>query len=478
MSDALQPPVATGNLAKTPFVHLVLYLYQHRGSGTLIIRAQTGEHRVLFHRGRAVAARVPQPSAAIDQALMPLSALVLGDFEFHEADLVGSGPAVLTGMFDPFAFVVEAARKHARPEIVHALLSKYVAVPLRLDTAVELSRLCLLPEELRFVQPIMRGPLTIEALLAQDVLPPEAARRVLYTLLITRAIAPVHAARDSQPTAAGSGAPARRPSDPDLERRPSRPLSERLRPSGEAWRAIATRAAEIADSRRPSEPRPFARSTPRPPAQSSPRVLEAPLSQPPERRAESRPLRRTGSSPISEPLPSGQRPDSRPLTPAPYRESVVSGLPRTTPSQPLGRVTPRPSLPDVSTLDSAAKFRRVELLCQRNAYDDALPIMRLLIEEDRKSAKYLGMLSHVLFGRTTTEEAIGKEIVDSVNQALRLDPDQVHALYTKARCYKRVGKEREALHYFRRTVAVDPSHLDAAREVRLLITRLAEKRKR
>jgi len=518
MSDALQPPVATGNLAKTPFVHLVLYLYQHRSSGTLIVRTKTGEHRVLFHRGRAVAARVPQPSAAIDQALMPLSALVLGDFEFHESDLVGSGPAVLTGMFDPFAFVVEAARKHARPEIVHGLLSKYVAVPLRLESGMELARLTLTPEELRFAQPLTRGAMTIESLLAQDALPAETARRVLYTLLITRAIGPESATRDSQRTAAGasqrsslaapadashraaadSGAPARRPSDPDAMRRPSRPLSERLRPSGDAWRAIASRAAEIADGRRPSEPRPTAsvRTTPRPPqrapSQSSPRALEAPLSQPPERGTDSRSLRRPGSQPISEPLAgvSGRpdsrpvaggsgRPDSRPLTPPPYRESGVSGLPRAaTPSSPLARVTPRPSLPDVSTLDSAGKFRRVELLCQRNAYDEALPIVRMLIDEDRKSAKYLGMLSNVLFGRTTTEESIGKEIVDAVNQALRIDPDQVHALYTKARCYKRVGKEREALHYFRRTVAVDPSHLDAAREVRLLITRLNDKRKR
>jgi tetratricopeptide (TPR) repeat protein len=119
----------------------------------------------------------------------------------------------------------------------------------------------------------------------------------------------------------------------------------------------------------------------------------------------------------------------------------------------------------------------VELLCQRNGYNDALPIIRALIESDRKNAKYLGMLSHVLLGRIT-DTNFGKELVDAVNQALRLDSDQAYALYTKARCYKRLGKEREALHYFRRTVAVDPNHLDAAREARLLVSRLTDKRKR
>jgi tetratricopeptide (TPR) repeat protein len=149
----------------------------------------------------------------------------------------------------------------------------------------------------------------------------------------------------------------------------------------------------------------------------------------------------------------------------------------TSSNTPAPRGTPRPSLPDLDTLDADGKFRRVELLCQRNAYSDALPIMRVLLEENRKSAKYLGMLSHVLFGRTT-DTSFPKELIDCVNHALRIDPDQVHALYTKARCYKRLGKEREALHYFRRTLNADPNHLDAAREARLLVSRLTDRRKR
>jgi tetratricopeptide (TPR) repeat protein len=131
----------------------------------------------------------------------------------------------------------------------------------------------------------------------------------------------------------------------------------------------------------------------------------------------------------------------------------------------------RPSLPDISTLDEAGRFQRVELLCQRSAYDEALPIMRGLLERDRKNAKYLGMLSHVLYGRSA-DANFSKELIDTVNQTLRIDPDEVQALYTKARCYKRLGKEREALHYFRRTMSVDRNHLDAAREARLLMSRL------
>ena len=148
-----------------------------------------------------------------------------------------------------------------------------------------------------------------------------------------------------------------------------------------------------------------------------------------------------------------------------------------TPTGPISGVSPRPSSPDLDTLDANGKFKRVEQLCARHAYDEALPIIRGLLDEDHKNPKYLGMLSHVLLGRSTDGQ-IGKDIVVAVNQALRIEPDQVHALYTKARCYKRMGKEREALHYFRRTVTVDPTHIDATREVRLLLLRLSERKKK
>ena len=155
--------------------------------------------------------------------------------------------------------------------------------------------------------------------------------------------------------------------------------------------------------------------------------------------------------------------------------SPPQGTPRvTTPSRPISRVTPRPSSQPLEELDAAGRFRRVETLCTRNAFDEALPIIRALHEEDKKNASYLGLLASVLYGQGI-EGTISKEIVDTVNQALRLNPDEVHALYTKARCYKRMGKLREALHYFKRTVAVNPAHLEAAREARLITLRQSDK---
>ena len=515
MNDAAQGMVAQGSLARTPFAHLILYLYQRRSSGTLCVRAAGQETKVLVHRGRAVAADLAVSVGALDEGLLSLCECADGSFIFYDSDdLVGSGPSILTGMFDPFAFVAEAARRYPRPELVQDILGKFACVPVSLQPTVDVTRLMLTPSEAQLTQQLSHSPATIEALAARSPLDTETTRRLLYVLLITRILAPhVAGAANSQDASAQSASSPARPGRPSTSSMgPSIPggarASDRSHASGATWRAIAMRAGQMSSKRPPS-------SSVQP---AQPVTVSASDEQPdtagsaPAGRPISRPLmpssaapagrRRSASQPISRPLtpspasgrvrperpisrpltphpsavnPSrqpGSRSPSRPLTPAPF-----GGSTRPSPSSPISRVTPRPSPTPVEMLDAAGKLRRVEQLCQRHAYEEALPIIRGLVEEDHKSAKYLGVLSHVLLGRVT-DNAIGKEIVEAVNQALRIDPDEVHALYTKARCYKRMGKEREALHYFRRTVAVDPQHLDAAREVRLLLLRMSEKRKR
>ncbi len=127
----------------------------------------------------------------------------------------------------------------------------------------------------------------------------------------------------------------------------------------------------------------------------------------------------------------------------------------------------------VEALDAAGRFRRVEQLFQRQAYPEAMPLIKALCDDDPKSAKYWGMFALVRLMRSADTAAL-QDVIDAVNQALRIDEDEPRALYAKALSYKRMGKEREALHYFKRTVSVEPANIDAAREVRLLSMRTAD----
>src|SRR5688572_22698948 len=202
MSPTPTQPVAQGTLASTPFAHLILYIYQRRSSGTLVVRLNAKSRgstsqrtnsesaAVLFHRGRAVAARVGTPTEALDQALLPLCALRDADYEFYEEDLVGSGPNIVTGMFDPYAFVADAARQHASDDIIDQVLTRFTNTPLCVLPGMDLERLMLRSSELHFAAVLRAGTATIGTLLGSDQLPEATARRVLYALLVTKVVGP------------------------------------------------------------------------------------------------------------------------------------------------------------------------------------------------------------------------------------------------------------------------------------------------
>jgi tetratricopeptide (TPR) repeat protein len=138
--------------------------------------------------------------------------------------------------------------------------------------------------------------------------------------------------------------------------------------------------------------------------------------------------------------------------------------------------TPRPSMAPPETLDVAGKIKRIEQLCQRAAFEEAWPVARALVEEAPNHAKHQGLLGYVALCRAA-DTVVPKDVIDAINVALRINEDEVIALYTKALAYKRMGKDRESLHYFKRTVAVEPGHIDAAREIRLFGLRQIDDKK-
>ena len=412
MTESRTPPAAEGNLSKTPFAHVVLYLYQHRSTGTLLVGApgadvvdHSSSVQLLFQRGRGMAARFTQEVGTIEEGLLALCALEQAPFEFHELDLVTSGAGVLTGMFDPYALVAQASRTHLRADAMREVLARYGNSPLRMLAGADVDRLRLTPQESKLVDVLRAEPADIATLCAHSELSEDATRALIYVLAVTRIVAP-YEARSSvafssqiltrEPTAARAGSsssPPRSPSTPAM-------------PSGvPAWQALAARAGAAASLRPPSA---------------------------------------TGGSSTT-----------IKITTAP---------------------AVRQSLAPTESLDPAGKLKRIEQLCQRSAFDEALPIIRGLLKDDPDNAAYQGQLGYLSL-MSSTESNIPKAVFDAVNAALKLNDDEPTALYTKALAYKRMGKEREALHYFKRTVSVEPGHIDAARQVRLLGQKLAEEKK-
>src|SRR5262245_44604107 len=125
MAANLPEPIAEGDLAKTPFAHVLLYAEKHGLNGTLVVwRPEPGEEkpkqdRMLFEQGRIVAGRLIDRAPRLDRGLLPLFARTSGPYAFYQdVDLVGGGDATRTGRVDLLPLIAASLRGSSRDDVV------------------------------------------------------------------------------------------------------------------------------------------------------------------------------------------------------------------------------------------------------------------------------------------------------------------------------------------------------------------------
>ncbi|MDD9936214.1 MAG: hypothetical protein OXT09_21560, partial [Myxococcales bacterium] len=198
-------PIATGTLAKTPLPHLLVYLEQKKLSGTLALwpddvgDAPQGQDRILLLKGRPVAGRLLQKTESLRDGMLALFARTNAPYAFYDTNLLGDDR--VSGRVDPLALIAESLRSTAREDVVAAVLQRYEGVALQLLPGAEIGRYQLKPGERALVQLLQNAPSDIATLIAGSGMPEAQARRVIYLLAISKAIAPTQA----QPAAPGWG---------------------------------------------------------------------------------------------------------------------------------------------------------------------------------------------------------------------------------------------------------------------------------
>jgi tetratricopeptide (TPR) repeat protein len=278
-------------------------------------------------------------------------------------------------------------------------------------------RLGLRGPDLTLIELLQRGAATPAVLLEQTIVPRDHARRVIYALMITKCLAPVDAASSSSGVRQAVTV-----SPPWAD---GNPTAEVRSPESGA----RTASAPVRASARPSVP-------------SSP-----------------------GSVPAWKSLATLRPPGMA------RQSSIPPGVASRSPTPPGGTLRPRgptSSAPrPAEELDDLGKFRRVEQLIESRNLDEAERILDQLIERHPSDAGYLAMRAWLLF-KVSSGPKVPPILVDAINEALRVDGDNPRALYTKAMTLKRVGREAEAMRLFQQVVEIDPKHLDARRELRLM----------
>lgn len=114
-------------------------------------------------------------------------------------------------------------------------------------------------------------------------------------------------------------------------------------------------------------------------------------------------------------------------------------------------------------LGASAAFQRAEVLMKKRDYAAALLEAKSAYEADPQ-ADYMALYAWLESMNRTTDEA---DLIALLDRAVQQEANNVRALWYRGQLLKKAGKVMAAIRDFRAIVQLKPSHVDAAREIRV-----------
>jgi len=477
-------PVATGTLAKTPLAHLLLYLEQKALSGTLAVwpdvvnENDRRQDRILFLKGRAVAGRLMEPAVSLREGMLRLFDRREAPYAFYESNLLGGTEDRLNGRVDPYALITESLRIAARDEVVDAVVNRVGKARLRLAPNVDFSRFELQNSERAAIDLLLADPIGLEELERSGLLTPQACKRLVYLLLITKSVAPYEG------PAASSGSEQAEPTSIDTQEESAGEPASVTGGTG-ASKSPAARLERLAD-------------LPSPPTGLSPELLDRWTKVVARARLvenqnyfEMLGLDKKAAGPEIKAeffkLAKDYHPDRLPSELAPLRSCVevifgyLNEAYKTLDDEEQrvaylrnvreGGGTPAAERMMQQILDSAIAYERVQVFARKRQFDEALELIQMILSVTKDEPDYLAMYAYILMNKFPANDAPAGKIMEALDRALELHPEHERAHECKAKMLQRLGKPAEALKHFRRVAAINPNNVEANREVRIATMR-------
>lgn len=183
--------LAQGRLQDTPFAHMLLHMEQHGLSGVLeLVDSRGGLTQVEVIEGYPTMAIFAQRPSSLYTGLVALCAVADGEYHYYDEALRGAEGFLLRGRVDPLSLVATASRQQLRMDVVQRILQRYQGDCLRLQPGKPLHRLQLTAEEQSVLDLLRAAPCTIAELVRLSSWTAERTRALVYTLLVTRMLAP------------------------------------------------------------------------------------------------------------------------------------------------------------------------------------------------------------------------------------------------------------------------------------------------
>lgn len=494
-----------------------------------------GQDRILFRRGSPIAVRLLESADSIEESMYPLFIRKHAPYAFYKGDLLGPKTGRLETKVDSYALIAQSLRKSARDDIVDLVLQQLKTAKLRMQPDVNLDRYKLASKEKALIELLLAEPADVFSLVKGSGLEPHFGRRIVYLLMITNAVtiynetnlsippsqaAPSHRKRTISDIGFGLSRTSIRSkpnSDPVQEdssvQRPSGTMVTETKQPADPVEKEGTSQEGVGMKRkeRVSRVSRISRISSHDVLMQS--VSPAPLGLDDETRQrweEIRELakqidklnyyemlgveRKTPPDEVRDAffgLAKKWHPDRLPeallelkpqvdtifgylsqahqcLTNEQEREKYLRSVKE-------GGGTPATDRLMQRVLDGAMAYQRVEVLARKHEYDRALQLLRRVLEMSDGEADYHAMLAWLLYNKHKGKDAPFTEMINATDQALRLNANHEQSNYYRALILKRMGKNHEALKYFKKVSDINPNNLDALREVRLATIRKGDK---
>lgn len=472
-AQPLPEPLAQGDLGRTPFAHLLLYVQKQKLNGTLVIWKPTGgedkprQDRFRFEEGVPVAGRLSEPASRLERGMLPLFARGDGPYAFYaDVDLVGDSEHVRAGRVDVLQLIAASLRGSSRDDVVAHVVRAFGDAKLRFQGGTDLERFGLLPEERACVQLLRAEPMSVRALSELSPLDPRMVQRLVYLLALTKSIEPWDE----------SAQPKRAPRP-----RPERPARE---------------GREPAEPKKPKRPKAAGEPEPPPPPPSDLSPEHRKLWEEITERIQAIDAETYYDMlgvPRDAPASSIQKayfnlvkkwhPDRLPSALSqlrPYVETIFGHLTRAnetlTDDAERGKYlatvqdgggTPAADRQLAQIVQAAMEFRKVEVMMRRREWDEALRLTEEVLAMNEEEPDYHATRGWILFQKSRGGEDTRFDVERELDRALELNDRHDKAHYYKGMVLKQAGKRAMALEHFRKAAESNPKNIDAVREVRL-----------
>ncbi|QQR91203.1 MAG: DnaJ domain-containing protein [Myxococcales bacterium] len=468
-------PTVQGNFRKTPFAHVLVYVWQQKITGTLVVREDGHEELIWIEQGRLKAASFSNDPESFETGLIDLLPKVNSSYSFFENHYMISHAANFVGDLSPIAVLSEGLRKGRRSPAMPGVTAKLRQCLIRLKNLPDASEFGLDQSDISFLHSFEKLSTPYDVVINHGAVSKLRAEQLLYMLGITKVL-DLAKATPSQVLSVTTNTVIMPPEEPKEKTAAKQAAQKTASP--------AAKPNIVPKKSIPEMPTGLS---------SDEQGLWKNIVHTYEHLAEMNHFQLLGlsmeadSAAVSHAYMSQAKkwhPDKLPKTMDPLRSMVREVFKALTDAQKAlandkarqdyielvnsGAGSPAEQKRMMDLVEAASEIQTAAMLLQQRNYTEALEHAKQAVRlapNDPDGHTFYGWALYQLNAKN--EDIPYDEILSHFAKTLSINPRHEKANFYKALIFKQQGKNAEALQLFKVVAKINPRNVDAARELRI-----------